>query len=312
MTLDPQLQAILDAMAARGAPPMWTMPHAEARAMAEAGFSAMRGAGVEEVAHVVDRVVPGRGGDIPVRVYRPEGFGPFGVLVWFHGGGFVIGSVEGSDQLCRALCNRGRCVVVSVEYRLAPEHPFPAAVDDTWDALCWAQDHAAEIGGDPLRVAVGGDSAGANLAAVAALTHRDASRRPPLKLQLLAYPGVDRRGGYESVDDPDRAVILPKPLRQWFHAAYLPAGTDVTDHRVSPMCADSHEGVAPAYVMTAGYDPLHDEGNAYAVVLDAAGVATSLRCYETLVHGFLTYAPFVDAARTALDDAGAALAKALA
>jgi acetyl esterase len=261
---------------------------------------------------VFDRDVPGAEGPVRIRVYRPEGYGPFGVLVYFHGGGFVFCGLDTHDQICRMLCNRGRCVVVSVDYRLAPEHPFPAGVDDAWAVTRWVQDNAAEVHGDRERVAVGGDSAGGNFAAVVALHSRAAKRQQPLKLQVLLYPSVDRRGGYPSLVENGEGFVLTTEMRAWFGRMYLPEGTAPDDWRLSPLCAPSHEGTAPAVVVTAEFDPLRDEGNAYADALRDAGVPVTHIRADGMIHGFLQYAPFHDGARGVVDQIGAVVRRALA
>jgi acetyl esterase len=268
--------------------------------------------GVERVAEVFDREVPGAEGPVPVRVYRPGGHGPHGVLVYFHGGGYVFCGLDTHDQLCRMLCNRGNCVVVSVDYRLAPEHPFPAGVDDAWAVTRWVQDNAAEVHGDRERVAVGGDSAGGNFAAVVALHARDATRRQPLRLQLLLYPGVDRRGGYASLDENGEGYLLTSEMREWFSRLYVPDGVPADDWRLSPICAPSHEGTAPALVLTAEYDPLRDEGDAYAAALRGAGVPVTHVRADGMIHGFLQYAPFHAGAKAILDEIGVVLRRSLA
>lgn len=318
MPVHPQVQSLLDAMAARPAPPMWTLSAPEARRTAEEGSALLRSmVPVEECGAVRDRTIPRPrrlgGGEIPVRVYQPrDGYGPFGVLVYLHGGGYVIGSLDGVDAMCRRLANRAHCVVVSVDYRLAPEHPFPAGVDDAIAATQWVQDNAAEVNGDRFRVAVGGDSAGANFAAVVALVNRD-DVRPRLVLQALLYPSSDRRGGYRSLTENGTGFLLETAMREWFLRCYTD-GVDVemTDWRLSPLCAPSHEGVAPAIVVTAEYDPLRDEGEAYAERLRAAGVAVRATRYDGMIHGFASFLGIVDAAAVALDEVGDALRRALA
>jgi acetyl esterase len=312
MPLDPTLATILEQMKEREVR-LTDMPIDEARRVADAGMLQMREMfGVEDVGDVFEREVPGAEGPVRVRVYTPGGHGPHGVLVYFHGGGYVFCGLDTHDQMCRMLCNRGRCVVVSVDYRLAPEHPFPAGVEDAWAVTRWVQDNAAEVRGDRDRIAVGGDSAGGNFAAVVALESRDATRRQPLKLQLLLYPGVDRRGGYPSLVENGEGYLLDTDMRDWFARMYVPTGAALDDWRLSPICAPSHAGTAPAVVLTAEFDPLRDEGIAYAKALEAAGVPVTHLHADGMIHGFLQYAPFHGGARASMDEIGALLRRALA
>lgn len=310
MALDPVMAAILESIEAQGSLDFGARDIDEVRAEARSGSEAMAMGVSADVASVLDRTITGPDSDLAIRVYRPDGDGPYGICVYFHGGGFTIGDLDSVDHLCRALCNRARCVVVSVDYRLAPEHPFPAAVDDAWAAVRWAIDRGHEVGGDPSRVVVAGDSAGANLAAVTAIRARD-DARPDLAGQVLIYPSVDRTGEYVSRHEFGEGYLLTTSMRQFFEDAYLPPGTDLTDWRVSPLLARSHGGLAPAFVVTAGFDPLRDEGEAYAEALEAAGVATTLRRYEGMLHGFIGWFGISDVAATAVDDVAAAIEHAL-
>ena len=310
MPLDPQLKFVVDQIAKADNRLVDQSPE-EARRVAEDGMAALCRMGHEEVGFVQDRVIPGPGGDLPIRIYRPDGYGPFGVLVWFHGGGFVIGSIDSSDQICRVLCNRGRVAVVSVGYRLAPEHPFPAAVEDALAATLWVQGNSAVVHADPTRVAVGGDSAGGNLAAVTALAHRDLARRIPLTYQALVYPGTDHAGHHPSADIGP-GYLYDSEMRDWFRGHYLPPGVDRSDWRISPLRAPSLAGLPPALVVTAEYDPLRDEGDAYAAALAAAGVPVEHVRVEGMTHGFVQYNPIVTRARAVLDGIGRSVGKALA
>jgi acetyl esterase len=235
---------------------------------------------------VRDLVVDGATGPLIVRHYAPEeGGGPHPLLVFFHGGGFVLGDLETHDAPCRLLCRHSGAHVLSVDYRLAPEHPFPAAVEDGLAALRWAAEHAAELAADPARVAVAGDSAGGNIAAVAALeAARDGGPAPVL--QVLLYPATDMAGRSRSHELFGGGFLLTRELMDWFAAQYV-AGADPTDSRLSVLRAKDLGSVAPAFVVTAGFDPLRDEGEAYAEALRAAGVApVTLRRFTGLVHGF--------------------------
>lgn len=310
MPLLSSFRGILDAVASAPTP-LWELPIIEARRNAEAG-AAFLGGEPEHVGSVRDRTIPGPAEPIGVRIYQPDGYGPHGVLVYFHGGGYVMCSLDTHDMLCRQLCNRGRCVVVSVDYRLAPEHPFPAGLDDAIAAMQWVQDNAAEVNGDRSRVAVGGDSAGANFAAVAALANRDDLRRPGLRWQLLLYPSTDRRGGYASLVENGEGYLLSTAMRQWFGRLYVPAAADLADWRLSPLCATSVDGLAPAHVVTAEFDPLRDEGDAYAERLASCGVPVEHRRVRGMIHGFMQYGALVPEVMTEIDLVGARLRKALA
>ncbi|HVS64750.1 MAG TPA: alpha/beta hydrolase [Thermoanaerobaculia bacterium] len=321
MPAHPQVLAFLEMQAAALAeadPPIPPISE-QSPEMARAGYRALAellGPG-ETVAAVEDRRIPRPAGEIPIRIYTPEGEGPFGVLVYYHGGGWVIGSLDTHDHLCRAFCKGAGCVVVSVDYRLAPEHPFPAAVDDAWSALQWVADHAAELGGDPQHLAVGGDSAGGNLAAVVALIARDAGA-PELALQLLIYPATDMRMEHASIEENAEGWVLTKEHMLWFRAHYLSSQNDpahfrvLTDFRLSPLLAHSHAGLAPAWIATAELDPLRDEGMAYAEALRASEVPVEATCWEGMIHVFFQLHPLLDDGRRAVADGCAALERALA
>jgi acetyl esterase len=309
MPLDPNMKALLDQMAAIGAPPLHSLSVEQARASMDA-MVAMMGPG-EAVATVEDRTIDTGGQQVPVRRYRPSsvGDGPAPTLVFYHGGGFVIGGLTSHDRDCRALANRGDCQVIAVDYRLAPEHPFPAAVEDAIGALEFVVGHAGELGVDPERLAVGGDSAGGNLAAVVALHARDVG--VPLRLQLLIYPAVaGSDGDYPSRVENAAGYMLDAESIAWFTTAYFPDGVPA-EWRAAPILAASHEGVAPALVITAEFDPLRDEGEAYAAALQAAGVEATASRYDGLIHGFFGMGAIVPAADAAVDEAGAALRRAL-
>jgi acetyl esterase len=309
MPLDPTMKMMLDQMEAIGAPPLYTMSVADARAAMDM-MVAMMGP-VEDVASVDDRTIDAAGQTLAVRRYRPASVvdGPAPTLVFFHGGGFVVGSLESHDRDCRALANRAACQVIAVDYRLAPEHPFPAAAEDAIAALESIITSAAELGVDTDRIAVGGDSAGGNLAAVVALHARDAGI--PLRFQLLIYPAVaGEEGDYPSRTENASGYMLDQESIDWFMSAYLPDGAP-HDWRLAPMSAESHAGLAPALVITAEFDPLRDEGEAYAAKLEAAGVPAKASRYDGLIHGFFGMGPIVPAAFEAVDEAGKALREAL-
>ncbi|MBW4717913.1 alpha/beta hydrolase [Saccharothrix obliqua] len=281
MPLHPEAKAVIAAVHSGLVPPDG-MSAADLRAAFAESWRASPDA--EPVDSVVDRVVPGPAGDIPVRVYTPHGDGPFPALVWFHGGGWVIGSLEENDSTCRVLCNAVGMVVVSVDYRLAPEHRYPAAAEDAYAALKWVADHGAEIGVDG-RIAVGGESAGGNLAAVVSLMARDHDG-PPIALQLLASPVTAPPGDRPSYVDYGEGHFLSRADMEWFFSQYPRDPSDLDDPYLAPLAASHLGGLPPALVLTAEYDPLRDEGEEYAHRLLDAGVQVTLIRYEGQIHGF--------------------------
>jgi acetyl esterase len=263
-----------------------------------------------EVATVADRTIAGPAGPLRVRVYSPKGEGPHPVLMFLHGGGWVIGDLDTHDRECRILCNDTPCLVVAVDYRLAPEHPYPAAVEDAWAALQWLSRHAAELGGDPKRIAVGGDSAGGNLAAIAALRARDAGG-PQLRAQLLVYPSVaGEMLAYPSYQENATAPFLPLDSMRYFRAHYLGDVGKTTDPEIAPLLAASHKSLPPALIITAEFDPLRDEGRAYARKLEEAGVDVQLIEYPGMPHMFFQLSPVLEEGKAALRESAAALHKA--
>lgn len=320
MALDPQVVAWRAARAAAGTAPLYTQTLAEARAADLAAIRAGSGA-VEPVGEVRDTQVPGPDGPLPVRIHRPAGDGPLPTLVYFFGGGWTLGSVDTADGICRRLVNASGCQTVTVGYRLAPEHRFPAAVDDCYAALCWLAEHADEAGVDPDRLAVGGDSAGGNLAAAVTLLAR-ADGGPRLAAQLLIYPNTDQRSS--RFDDSSSARLAPRsdlepspadedPLLfnrhsvAWYRRHYLADPADAANPLASPLLAEDLSGLPPALVITAEHDPLRDEGERYAARLRAAGVPTELARYDGMVHGFFAMPGVFDAGRRAQEQAGAFL-----
>ena len=302
MPLDPQVVQVMEAMAALGLPPADTVSPEEARANAKLR---KRSPG-PEVAKVEDRTIPGPDSDVPVRIYTPEGSGLFPILVWFHGGGWVVGDLESADGSARNLCVGGQCVVVSVDYRLAPDAKFPGPAEDCWAATTWAVDNAARINGDPTRLAVGGDSAGGNLAAVMALMAADRGG-PEIALQLLIYPVTDVNFNTVSYSDNAEGYSLTKVGMQWYWEHYLENDADALNPYAAPLQAESLVGQPPALVITAEFDPLRDEGEAYAKRLTEAGVATTVTRYDGMIHGFFSMTAVVDKSQQAMDQAASAL-----
>jgi acetyl esterase len=305
----PQVQVLLDQLAAAGGVPVDQLSPDEARA----GFKDLSALDQpEEVARVDDRLVPGDGNDVPIRVYTPADAvgGNAPLLLWLHGGGWVIGDLDTADATARALANRSGAVTVSVDYRLAPEHPTPAPLEDCLAALTWSVENAELLGVDATKVAVGGDSAGGNLAACLCQRVRD-EFGPEIDFQLLVYPVTDCTAGTQSYVDNADGYFLTRDTMHWFIGHYL-ADCDPKDPTVSPLHADSLAGLPPALVITAEYDPLRDEGEAYAAALQDAGVPVELIRYEGQIHGFMGLAAVLDDGRDALDRAGAVLRAALA
>jgi acetyl esterase len=291
----------LDQMASLNGPPLHTLTPEQVRAGTKLQPTFME---LEPVAQVENRTIPGPAGDMPVRIYAPAGSGPFPVLVFFHGGGWVICDLDTHDGHCRSLCNGAGCVVVSVDYRLAPEHKFPAAPEDCYAATQWVAAHAAEINGDPARLAIGGDSAGGNLTAVVAQMARD-QRGPALLFQLLIYPATDFTFTGPSLTENADGYFLTAEDMRWFSGYYLRDPADRTNPLASPLLAADLSNLPPALVITAEFDPLRDEGEAYGQRLKQAGVPTSISRYPGMIHGFFGF-PF-DASKRAIAEASHAL-----
>lgn len=313
MTLDPDTMIVLDMMRAANRPAFETLSPAEART-AYAASRAILQPDPEEVAEARDMSVPGPLGDIPIRAYRPLGASEtevLPVLVYYHGGGWLLGGLESHDVVCRRLGNLARCAVVSVDYRMAPEHKFPAAVQDSAAATAWVIANAAQLRIDPRRVAVGGDSAGGNLAAVMALMARDGDL-PPLVFQLLVYPGTDMMMVTVSSQTVREGVPLTSATMKWFVDHYMRDDSDRLDWRASPLRAASLAGTAPAMVITASADPLRDEGIAYAERLEREGVRVKLLHFSDQVHGFLSMGKIIRASDVSMHMMAAALRQAFA
>jgi len=307
----PQVVALLERAARSGLPLYYEVsPFVARRIYADTCRTLSPAAPAVAAARLL--LAPGPDGPVPLRAFRPQGTKADEILpalVYFHGGGWVIGDLDTHDVVCRQLANGARCAVFSVEYRLAPEYRFPAAVNDCIAATRWIAAQAKALAIDPVRLAVGGDSAGGNLATVVALAARE-SGGPELRYQLLVYPSTDQRMGFPSIEWNGEGFLLTKKAIEYFRGHYLPQGSDWLDWRASPLLAHSLAGLPPAYVLTASFDPLLDEGRAYAERLASEGVATEYKEYPDMVHGFLLYGGVLDAANAAVDACCQALKRA--
>ena len=307
--LDPQAHGLLKLMMEYGVPAVNTQTPKDARHayLSRKAFSQPEPV---KVAHIEDHAVDLGGRVLQIRQYSPESFLPahpepadarVGALLYFHGGGWTIGDIETHDVLCRALCAGAGCAVFSVAYRLGPEAPFPAAYEDALAAFDWlnerAQSHA--FGVDPKRIAVGGDSAGGNLAAALCLGLKERAHKP--SFQLLIYPATDMHCSHASHTKNGKGYLLTKEAIEWFRGNYVPNASDYADWRASPLLASNHKDLPPAFVLLAGYDPLHDEGLAYANKMSKAGVSVRVVNFERQIHGFITMGKILDEANTAVD-----------
>ncbi|MFC6838111.1 alpha/beta hydrolase [Halomarina ordinaria] len=304
----PEIQAFIDQSA--DAPAFHEMPMEDVRATTNTVFAVEN---PTEVGEVVDRTVPGEADDVPIRIYLPTGDGPFGVTVFFHGGGFVSGGLDSHDELCRELANAAGVAVVAVDYRLAPEHPFPAAVVDAYAATEWVAENADSFGGDASRLAVAGDSAGGNLAAVVAQMARDRGG-PDIAYQALLYPTVSHTQDWPSVEENGEGYFIGAADLVWFDDQYYEHDVDRMNVYASPLLAPDFEGLPPATVVTGGFDPLRDEGVAYAERLEAAGVDVTHHHYDDVIHAFvqMAVAPFgFERSGEAFDDVAGDLRDAL-
>lgn len=312
MPLDPDTQLVLDMIRTAGRPPFEQLSPDEAR-QAYMNSRRILQPVPQEVAEARDTMVPGPLGEIKVRLYRPAGTEAADVLpalIYYHGGGWLLGDLDSHDVVCRRFANAAHCRVVSVDYRMAPEHKYPAAVNDSAAATRWAIENAATLGIDPARVAVGGDSAGGNLAAVMALMARDGTL-PPLAFQLLIYPATDMMMTSVSSQTVREGVPLTSATMKWFIDHYLRDAADARDWRASPLRAADLSGTAQALVLTCSYDPLRDEGIAYAQRLEREGVRVVHLHYSDQTHGFMSMGRIIRAADLAIDQMAAALKKAL-
>jgi acetyl esterase len=305
MPLHPQMKAYLDLMAHVRSVPMETLTPQEARNLVRAAPRPP----APEPAKEEDRTIPGPHGDIPIRITWPKGKGPFPAFVWFHGGGWVIGSVALTDHLVRHFVHNVGCVGISVEYRLAPEHKFPCAVDDCYTAAKWAHDNAKAINVNPAKIAVGGDSAGGNLSACVALMARDKGG-PKLVHQACIYPVIDRNFSRPSYVENAQGPVLTRGMMEWFWKLYLRTDRDASHPYVAPLNAADLRNLAPATVITAEYDPLRDEGHAWAKKLQQFGVPVDYKCYEGVTHGFVSMWSAVDLGKEGMEHVSKNLKKA--
>ena len=300
MPLDPQIKTIVDQAAASGAPPLSSLNPAQARAAFHALFKNF-GGDRQPVARVEDRAIQGADGRIGLRIYTPNGTGPFPALMFFHGGGWVVGDLETHDPLCRALSSAAGCVTIAVDYRLAPEDKFPAAAEDCYAAAHWVAGNRAAIGSSAAPIAVCGDSAGGNLSAAVCLMARD---RGDLRIgaQLLMYPALDSALQTRSMNEFAEGYLLTRADMVWFWGHYLKGSDDRSNPYACPAAATDLSAMPPAMIITAEYDPLRDEGEAYAKRLEQANVPVTLKGYRGVTHGFMSMASIVDQGRQAIAD----------
>jgi acetyl esterase len=301
--LDTNVRSLLDLLAASGQPKLWDLTPPDARKMALQLTAMVEGE--KAIGKIENRTLPGPAGPLPLRIYTPSTAGdePSGGIVYFHGGAWVFGDLDTHDAMCRALTQETGCRLVSVDYRLAPEHKFPAAVEDAYAATEWIAAHAAELGIDPAYLAVAGDSAGGNLAAVVCQKAKGSGIN--IALQVLFCPVTDIAADNPSRSEFAEGYFLEGPLMSWAGAHYLPTGVDLNDPRLSPLRATDLSGLPPAHIHTAGFDPLRDEGKAYADALARAGVKVHYVCHEHMIHHFYAMAGAIPYAQTALKAIGA-------
>ena len=307
MDIHPELSSLLSTLANADYPAQTKVPPSEARVITDDRAKRFSGP-YDEVHSVRDFEIPGPTRSLAARIYKPSAGGPHPILVYYHGGGWVLGSLDSHDRGVRGLTVAAKCISISVEYRLAPENPFPAAVSDCLSALQWIVANAEQLGGDPMRVAVGGDSAGGNLAAVIALATRDAG--PDLTFQLLIYPVVDSDVNRPSYKTYANAPMLPGHRMAYFWNQYVPDVEERGNWQCAPLRASSHSGLPPALVIAAGIDPLVDEGKSYAHQLNSSGVPVEYRLFSRMTHAFFQAPGLLSDAREASNAAGVALQKA--
>jgi acetyl esterase len=310
MQLDTHVRNLLDMFASSGQPKIWELPPADARNMALALTQMVEGK--EPIGKIENGSLPGAGGALPFRMYTFASIGaePPACIVYFHGGAWIFGNLDTHDCMCRMLANASGCRVISIDYRLAPEHKFPAGVEDAFAATKWVAAKASDIGVDPAHIVVAGDSAGGNLAAV--VCQQAKTEGPKIALQVLFCPVVDIGAETQSRLDFAEGYFLERPLMMWAGGHYLPFGVDLKDPRLSPLRATDLSGLPPTHIHTAGYDPLRDEAKDYADALERAGVKVRYTCHEHMIHHFYAMAGAIPYAKMALEAAGAEIRAALA
>lgn len=300
MSLHPQIRFLLDAIQENGIAEGWRQGAVHFREVNRAPMPEVR----EPVARVEERTISGEDRTTGLRIYTPDGPGPFPLMMFFHGGGFVTCDLDSHDPVCRRLCNLTGAVIVAVDYALAPEHPFPAAPEDCYQATCYAVEMAASLNADPDRLIVVGDSAGGNLASVVCLLSRERGG-PTIRHQVLYYPATSHRCDTPSWTEFATGYFLTKPMMQWFWQQYLQNPEDGESPLASPLLTPDPSGLPPATIFTAGLDPLRDEGLAWAKALERAGVPATARDFPGLIHGFLNFAVLVEPADVALRESAA-------
>ena len=300
MSLDPQAKALLKSMEESGSPPLNTLPPAEARVAYDKGSELFRGNPPDP--HSIETIkIPNRDGGITAWVYKPKESKNLPTLVFFHGGGFVIGSLKSHDTVCRSLCVQTQCLVISVDYRLAPEHKYPAALDDAWTATTWIAENIERLGGNSNNLAVGGDSAGGCLAASVSLLAKKTGA-PSICKQLLIYPCTDMTARFDSHRTFGEGYRLTTELLEWFYNHYFDDEEDIAHWKASPLNAENFENLPSTFILSAGFDPLQDEAKAYADKLKNAGVRVKHSHYKGMMHGFITMPGVIDKAKEAITE----------
>lgn len=310
-SVHPQVKSLLEAAKAANIKPWDQLTVAEARVAFASQRLNLQGS-PPAVDEVVELTLPLTNRCVPIRAYRPCGKKDVNIPIYvhFHGGGWVLGDLDSHDTLCRYLCNESEALVISVNYRLAPEYKYPAALDDAWESVCWIEANGEELQADPKRLAIGGDSAGGTLAATVCSRARD-NGKFPIQLQVLIYPVTDMTLSHPSMTQCGKGYILTKSLMEWFRKHYLPDEAMWRDPDASPLHSRDLSKLPEAFILTAGFDPLRDEGKAYADALSASGVSTEYICYEKMIHGFLNMPAVLDQGREAITQTAAFIKKKL-